>query len=243
MAHGKRTNKKKGRPAPAKRKKAAPRASDRRNLQTRSSPLMLLIIMGLIAVIVILGNHILSERTGRGAKRGDVLHERAKPSARSKPDEIKENGSTSQVTREESSGDLGPARQVSIYLVRVNEHNEVSLSSVRRTVRGDNPLRSALEELIRGPSPSERKRGLLSAVPADLRIRGINISKNIATIDFNTALEQGGTGVILMNRLDQLVYTATQFEGISGISIRINGQKKKFLGADGLSIAGPLTRR
>jgi spore germination protein GerM len=42
----------------------------------------------------------------------------------------------------------------------------------------------------------------------------VSIINNIAFINFNSALEEGAAGNILMNRLDQIVYTATQFDNV-----------------------------
>jgi spore germination protein GerM len=62
-------------------------------------------------------------------------------------------------------------------------------------------------------------------------------------IDFNSSLEKGGAGNIIINRIDQIVYTMTQFKDINSIIIKINGQRRNSIGADGLSISGPIHRR
>jgi spore germination protein GerM len=45
-----------------------------------------------------------------------------------------------------------------------------------------------------------------------------------------------------MNRIEQIVFTATQFEGVEGVVIKINGVERSTIGPDGLALARPLTR-
>jgi len=47
---------------------------------------------------------------------------------------------------------------------------------------------------------------------------------------------------MLEARLYQVVYTATQFEGIKGVRFLIEGKSKSVFSAEGLSIRKPLTR-
>jgi spore germination protein GerM len=130
-----------------------------------------------------------------------------------------------------------------IYLLKLDQKSEkISVRPVKRQGSGS-PLQSSLKELIKGPDRNEKKNGFISALPEDLKIRNIKIVGRNAVIDLNDAIETNANGEILLTRIDQLVYTATQFDGIDGIIIKINGKEKKFLGGEGLSISGPIQRR
>ena len=134
--------------------------------------------------------------------------------------------------------------EVKIYFVKFNEKSEkMLLTPVTRKVGRGLPLENTMRELIKGPTTAEKKKGLLTAVPSNLRLNGIRIKNDIAEIDFNGAIEEGASGSILINRIDQIVYTATQFSNIKSIVIKINGRPRQTLGTDGLSIGGPLHRR
>lgn len=134
-------------------------------------------------------------------------------------------------------------KDVSIYLLKLDEKTErIYLSSVRRTVTDKNILYTALDNLIKGPSQQERDKGYITAVPAGLKVRGIAIRGKIAEIDFNGSIEEGAAGDILLKRVQQIVYTATQFDSIESVIIKINGQRRKSMGSDGFSISGPLKR-
>lgn len=79
-------------------------------------------------------------------------------------------------------------------------------------------------------------------MPSNLKIRNIDIKGKTAEIDFNSAIEEGAAGDILLKRIQQIVHTATQFDDVDSIIIKINGQRRKTIGGDGLSIGGPLRR-
>ena len=135
-------------------------------------------------------------------------------------------------------------RDVLLYFLQFNEKTEkVDLKTVKRKLSDKQILSQTLGQLISGPSPSEEGKGYITAVPSHLKVRSVTITGKTAEIDFNSAIEDGAAGDILRKRIQQIVYTATQFEEIDSIIIKIDGQKRKSIGGgDGLSISGPLTR-
>jgi len=144
-------------------------------------------------------------------------------------------------TQEENKSVL--EKEVTLYFLKLDEKSEkIYLSPVKRKVQDKQILLLTLEQLIKGPTPYEQGRGFITAVPAHLKIRSINITGKTAEIDFNGAIEEGATGEILLKRIKQLVHTSTQFDNIESIVIMINGQRRKTIGGDGLSIGGPLRR-
>jgi spore germination protein GerM len=134
-------------------------------------------------------------------------------------------------------------KDVSVYLLKLDEKTErIYLSPVKRTVTEKDILASALENLIKGPTQHEKERGFITAVPSGLKIRSIAVNGRTAEIDFNNAIEEGAAGDILLKRVQQIVYTSTQFDSVNSIIIKINGQRRKSMGSDGFSIGGPLKR-
>ena len=259
MAQKKKTAKKK---TPARAKKA-PAASTR--TQKKASPpppppahdsgrgpVLILIIMLLVATVAFLLNRQysgkiklpfpLKDREKVAADRTDEKKQQV-PETEKKSTDKKDDKKTGDKQKDPAKEEP-VAKDVQIYLVSFNEKTEaVSLSSVKRSVTGTSPLDAALRELLKGPNASEKKKGMITAIPSGLRIRGVTVHDGIADIDFNERIEEGGAGNILLSRVDQIVYTATQFDTVKGVTIRVNGKKKKTLGADGLSVDGPLHRR
>ena len=133
--------------------------------------------------------------------------------------------------------------QARVYFIRMDEKTEkIYLAPVRRKVSAEKKLEESLKALVSGPSPREKRKGYLNAVPSSLRIRSARIKNGIAHVDFNDAVDSGA-GNILVSRLDQIIYTATQFKGVKAVQITVNGRRRATLGSDGLSISGPLHRR
>jgi len=135
------------------------------------------------------------------------------------------------------------AVEVKIYFLKLNEATEqLYLSSVTRKFSDKNILRLSLETLITGPTGAEKAAGYMSAVPSSLRVNRVAVKGRSAVIDFSGAIEEDAPGQILIKRLQQIVYTATGIDGVDNLLITINGKAKKSIGADGLSISGPLGR-
>jgi spore germination protein GerM len=220
-------------------------------------PFYMLVILFLLTVIVFLINisydnlpfkfnqhqHDIFKDDGKGSvviEKEDVENMIPESSA----DRIK----TEEKTDAEQKGDAatGPAEKsldVKIYFLKLNESTEeLYLSSVTRKVSDKNILSLSLESLISGPTGAEKAAGYMSAVPPSLRVNRVSIKGRSAVIDFSGAIEEDAPGQILIKRLQQIVYTATAIDGVDNIIITINGKAKKSIGADGLSISGPIGR-
>ena len=133
--------------------------------------------------------------------------------------------------------------KIKIYFLKLNEKTEeISLFPANRKIHSTNYILETLQELIKGPNKNETDQGLLTALPNNIKIHSIEIKNKTAIINFNKKLGENATGNILLQRINQIIYTATQFENIDNIKIKINGRYQKTLGSDGLSISGPLHR-
>ncbi len=205
-------------------------------------PFFVLTIMALIIVIAFLMNKIYYQNESEVKKKNqpsakkENVNNREQDNTREKPGSgMEDDGNSSGAVKD---------NEASIYFIKMDDRSEnMELYPVIRKIEGSSRLEGAIRELIKGLSKKEKERGLLNAVPFDLKIRGIKVVNRTALIDFNSSIEKGASGNILLSRLDQIVYTATQFEEIENIIITINGKRKETLGSDGLSISGPLHRR
>ncbi len=249
-AGGRGTGKKSGAAAPSRSKAPTARKTAPSSGDSGGRAFYVLAILVLLTAVVFLANRLYFQPGVMQVKdRPSERHETAdagKKDAEAKKDADAKTEKKETVRQDKkSTGDqaLTPEREVRLYFLRFNEKTEkVNLAYSRRTIRADMPLLGAMQELAKGPSGREEQSGLLSALPGGLVVRGVVIKNRVAHIDFNEALERNAVGSILMNRIDQIVYTATQFEGVAGVVIKINGVERRTIGPDGLALARPLTR-
>lgn len=218
--------------------------------ERNKNAIFVLVIMMLLSAIIVLLNIIYSPK---GANNQDKIIIEAKKNNDNKSDikEKKNNavpdiskGSEKNLADQNKLKDKYTDKSIKIYLVRYNDKTQkMSLVPVSRKIKSESAVNEAIKELIKGPNIEERRAGLLSAVPQGLRIRDIRMINKTAVIDFNGAIEENATGNILLSRIDQIVYTATQFGTVDSIMIKVNGRAKKFLGNEGLSVSGPIHRK
>jgi len=239
-------------PAAAKKPKAA---SAPRSPERNRNALYVLVIMGLLTAMVLLFGKFYAPRlTGSDEKQKESIavekkeEKQEKPVGKKEKEERPEKVAHEEKERNQPEKKETPAKQpaesVKIYFVALNEKTDkLYLSPVQRKVGREPLLENTMRELVKGPTAAEKRKGLLTAIPADLKINSIRIRNKTAEIDFNGAIEHDAAGNTLLNRIDQIVYTATQFGSVNSVIIKINGKTRQTLGADGLSISGPIHRR
>ena len=104
-------------------------------------------------------------------------------------------------------------------------------------------LKGALEALLAGPTAAEKAGGLVTMVPAGTKLRGVTLSGHVAIVDFNAAFASGGGSLSMTDRLAQVVYTATQFPGVTSVTLKLDGKTIKVLGGEGIMVDHPRTRK
>jgi len=219
--------------------------------QSNGNAVLVLIILTLLAAVVILvnKNYFNGVSTIKKDTQRTVSGEPEKKynnSGKNVPPEKAALESDAKKDNKQETAQLRdvPERDVKIYLLMFNEKTEKTvLYPVRRKIKSDEPVVNSLRELIKGPTRKEKEKNLLTAVPGNLVVRGVVIKDKTAVIDFNEAIEFNAVGNILINRIDQILYTATQFDSVESVLIQVNGKPRKFIGGDGLSLGGPLSRK
>ena len=108
----------------------------------------------------------------------------------------------------------------------------------------DSPLTETIRSLIRGLTPSELNKGLISLIPEKTKLLGISIKGSTAYINFNDSFKFNSFGEEgILASLKQIVYTATEFKTVSKVQLLINGKIEKFLSTEGVFVGTPLSRR
>jgi len=229
-----------------KNKKAAARTGG------QGSAFLVLLIMVLLTVIVLMaGDYIaplkkslFTPEKKKVTRRKEIPDRAKKVTPEKKEKKEKKEVISKEVKKQEPEKAPAPQKvSVKVYFIRVDDRTEkIFLAPVRRRVDESKKIELALAELLKGMSGSEKRKGYLSAIPASLKVRRVRVRNGIAEIDFNSVIGSGA-GNILVSRLDQIVYTATQFKEVKAVQVIINGRRRTVLGSDGLSIGSPLHRR
>jgi len=135
-------------------------------------------------------------------------------------------------------------RMAVLYLVRVDDDGVISRHEVKRTVgASDSPMTDALDALMAGPNTDELNRGFISLIPSEARLLSAQVRGSTAYLNFNEAFMYNRYGIEgYAGQLKQIVYTATGFPNVKDVQILIEGQKRDYLGGDGVYIGKPLSR-
>jgi len=135
-------------------------------------------------------------------------------------------------------------RLAELYFIRVDDDGAISRHEVKRTVSAsDSPMTDALDALMSGPNADELARGYISLIPSEARLLAAQMRGSTAYLDFNEAFMYNRYGIEgYAGQLKQIVYTATSFSTVKDVQILIEGQKRDYLGGDGVYIGKPLSR-
>lgn len=108
--------------------------------------------------------------------------------------------------------------------------------------RAAGSLAEAVGALVR-LDPREVQEGITSAVPAGTKVNGVTVTNGVATVDLTSDFAGGGGTFSTGARLAQLVYTATAWDGVDGVRLRLDGTPVTVFSAEGLVLDDPMTRQ
>lgn len=131
-----------------------------------------------------------------------------------------------------------------LYFVYIGEDGVVSRKVITREVeKNDSPLVTNINLLLKGPVSSEANKGYKTLIPPGTRLLSAYVRDGVAFLNFNEEFEFNRIGVDgYLAQLMQIVYTATEFSTVKSVQFLIDGQKKEYLGSEGVWIGSPLSR-
>jgi len=124
--------------------------------------------------------------------------------------------------------------KLSVYFNNNNLDPEISCSKVfpaeRQVPKTLSVARTAVEELLKGPSAQEKEKGFFTSVNSGVKIQKLTIENGIARIDFDEQLENGVGGSCKVSAIRaQITQTLKQFSTVEGVIISINGRTEDIL--------------
>ncbi len=125
----------------------------------------------------------------------------------------------------------------SIYLVSPNQH----LIAVTRDIAVPASLNQVLGALLEGPTDAESAVGLQSFLTGSKTQVSASVSNGVATVDFTlNPVQVVGPNQTLA--IAQVVFTATEQSGVTGVVFEIDGQPIAVPTASGTQVEGPVDR-
>lgn len=154
---------------------------------------------------------------------------------------------SNQVSNQASSQASKPSvetRDARLWFLKIDADGNVSrIEVVRSLPKSDSPLTDALYALLSGTTSTDKAKGLRSLIPEGTKLRSVTVKDGIAYINLSDEFQFSGYGIEgYLGQLAQIVYTATTFSTVKSVQFLIEGQRKEFLGAEGVWIGTPLNR-
>lgn len=122
-------------------------------------------------------------------------------------------------------------QKVVVFFTKSKPAQIITVGVDRDILASSNPeirLQRTVNKLLLGPNNKEKNQGLYSAINPDVRLNSVNLTDQIATLDFNKALDfqVGGSAKVLAIR-EQLEKTAFQFDFINQLVLTINNGERE----------------
>lgn len=131
-------------------------------------------------------------------------------------------------------------RDVAVYFSR---NEKICVAGRPVTATDDVGVASAaLAALFAGPTADEAAGGMASSIPQGTALLALEITGGVASVDLSSEYASGGGSLSTMMRLAEVVFTLTQFEGVLGVELEIDGVPVDVFGSEGLVLAHPMTR-
>lgn len=159
--------------------------------------------------------------------------------------EVVSTGSTTVKTEKETKSVATGTSELQLCFVNIDGDGSVVRQLVKRKVpKSDSPLTASINLLLNGPDTTlSAERNLMSLIPAGTKLLSAKVSGGVAYLNFNDAFEINTYGVEgYIHQLEQIVYTATAFSTVNSVQFLIEGEKRDYLGSEGVLIASPLSR-
>jgi len=176
----------------------------------------------------------------RTSQRSVVIPQQQQSTSSSKPTAAAAVPAKPETDKNQSGG----VRKTVIYWVRVDADGKLIPKSVTRLLpKSDAPMSDALQTLFAAPTVDELKQGVRTLIPPDTKLRSAWVKDGVAFINVSEEFQFNQYGIDgALAQLLQVVFTATEFSTVKSVQFLIEGQKKEYLGAEGVWIGSPLSR-
>jgi spore germination protein GerM len=102
--------------------------------------------------------------------------------------------------------------------------------------------RASLEQLFAGPTPDELESipPISTAIPSGVRVLGLTIKENIATVDLSSEFGATDTSPTVAQRAAQVVFTLSRYDSVAEVLFRQDGKPISIQIGDGSLVSRPV---
>ncbi len=133
--------------------------------------------------------------------------------------------------------------QAKLYFIKIGSDGQIIRKVISRKVpKTDSPMSKVLTTLLRGPSLDETKKGFRSFIPPNTRLLSATVKDGIAILNLSEEFQFNQYGIeAYQEQLAQIVFTVCEFPTVNSVQFLIEGERKNYLGGEGVWIGAPLT--
>lgn len=141
------------------------------------------------------------------------------------------------------SNQIVKSKNVNVYFVKSVNAVQAKLYPVLRPLGEDDfRMEKAINELLSGPNPSEKKDGLYSEIPEKTRLIGIKETKKNIEINLSEEFVSQSGSESTQLRLKQLTRTVLDLNFKKPVYLNIEGKRVKYIGGEGVEVPQPLKK-
>jgi len=138
--------------------------------------------------------------------------------------------------------DITEKNSVPVYFVKSFGENDHKILYIRRKIyKGEDHLKIALSELLRGPDENEKTLGYYTEIPEKTSLIDIQETPERITVNLSQEFDTGGGSDSMQLRLRQLIHTALDSAKEKPVYLQIDSQQVKFIGGEGVIVPQPLS--
>lgn len=185
---------------------------------------------------------------GRHEQRVESVNNNSQSSSGS--NETRDNSWNINIEREGSSSTgssnilRGEKTQPAIFLAQYDDRRgSITIIPQERNMSRNTTLEEAILMLLEGAKEEEYRNNIISLISKNTSLLDLFVSDDTVFLNFSEDFEYnplGDEGIVV--QIYQIVYTATQFEGIDKVIFLINGEQKEFIGSEGLILNKEFSR-
>jgi SHS2 domain-containing protein len=131
---------------------------------------------------------------------------------------------------DESENNLVEELTINVYFIETIDGQEEIVAVEREIPYTLRTAQASVEELLKGPKPSEIDKGLSTSIAEGVELNSLHIENGVAYVDFNEALDEGIAGSAWVTSIrNQIAKTLSQFETVDEVVISIDGETENIL--------------